>query len=70
MAEMLKYKELLDKAVTVTCADGQVFTGKWIDWTSAQDNEPDPESITIAQADGFYTEIFANEIKSIQKAHG
>lgn len=70
MAEMLKYKDLLDKQVTVNCTDGQVLTGKWIDWTSEQDNEPDPESITIAQAGGFCTEIFVNEIESIREAHG
>ena len=68
MIDLRDYENLLDAQVKVTCTDGQVFIGEWIDWTSAQDNEPDPESITIAQADGFYTEIFVNEIKDIQKA--
>lgn len=68
MIDLKKFWHLNRKQITVTCTDGQVLTGKWIDWTSEQDNEPDPESITIAQADGFCTEIFVNEIESIQEA--
>lgn len=68
MIDLKKYEKLLDEQVKITCIDGQVITGEWIDWTSAQDNEPDPESITIAQADGFFIELFINEIKDIQKA--
>lgn len=68
MIDLRKYWHLNGEQVTVTCTDGKIFKGKWMNWTSAQDNEPDPESITIAQDDGFYTEIFVNEIKDIQKA--
>lgn len=68
MIDLRDYANLLDEQIKVTCTDGQVLIGEWIDWTSALDNEPDPESITIAQDNGFYTEIFVNEIKAIQKA--
>lgn len=67
MIDLRNFWHLNRKQITVTCTDGQVFTGKWVDWTSAQDNEPDPESITLAQADGFFIELFIHEIKDIQE---
>lgn len=53
--------EYSGKKVRITLADGQVFSGLAYDYTSAVDNEPDPESITI---DGI--ELFANEIVKIE----
>lgn len=74
MSKISTYKELLNKRIKVTCIDGDVLTGEWIDWTSEWDNEPDPESITIYEdggkvfGDGGYVEIFVNEIESISAA--
>lgn len=68
MINLTKYEALLDTRVIVTHKEGQMFTGKWIDWTSAQDNEPDPESITIELDDGRLVEIFVSEIEKIQEA--
>ncbi|MEG1967220.1 MAG: hypothetical protein RR142_06060 [Clostridia bacterium] len=69
MIDLLKYENLLDEQIVVTCLDGKEVTGEWMDWTSAQDNEPDPESMTIRRADGAQIEIFIEEVKAIQKAH-
>lgn len=69
MIDILKYEDLLDSRIKVTCTDGQVFVGTWIDWTSAQDNDPDPESITLELDDSAPIELYVSEIKQIQKAH-
>ncbi|OUN20825.1 hypothetical protein [Pseudoflavonifractor sp. An85] len=53
-------KEAHGKNVRITLNDGSVFEGLAYDYTSALDNEPDPESITID-----HTELFVDEIKSI-----
>lgn len=45
----------------ITLKTGEVFEGLAYDYTSALDNEPDPESITI---DHF--ELFAPEIAKIE----
>lgn len=69
MIKLLDYENLLDKKVTVTCTDGTTFTGIWSDWSSAADNEPDPESIILDRANGAGpVELFVNEIASIQEA--
>ena len=47
MINLMKHKELLDEQVEVLCTNGTTVKGEWIDWTSAVDNEPDPESITM-----------------------
>ena len=66
MIDLKKYWHLNNKQVTVVCIDGDSITGEWIDWTSEQDNEPDPESITVIRSDGAPIEIYINEIKEIQ----
>lgn len=48
--------------VRIKTDDGQIFEGKARDYTSAYDNDPDPESITIG-----VTELFVNEIVSIEE---
>ena len=53
-------KEAEGKNVRITLHSGQVFIGIAYDYTSALDNEPDPESISIG-----VTEIFATEIEKI-----
>lgn len=68
MIDLKKHWPLNGQEIAVTCTDGQVITGKWIDWTSEQDNEPDPESITVEKPWGEQIEIYVNEIKAIQKA--
>ena len=45
----------------ITLKDGSVFEGRAYDYTSALDNEPDPESITIDSI-----ELFAPEIEKIE----
>lgn len=49
------------KVVRITTDDGQVFEGRARDYTSALDNDPDPESISIDSI-----ELFAPEIKHIE----
>lgn len=68
MSKISTYKELLNKRIKVTCIDGDVLTGEWIDWTSERDNEPDPESIGIQLNEGYPIEIFVNEIEKIEAA--
>jgi hypothetical protein len=62
------YNALIDKNVHVVCADGWTGNGVWADHTSAVDNEPDPESITIDTEGGAPVEIFVEEIESIEAA--
>lgn len=50
-------KEAHGKNVRITMDDGSVFEGLAYDYTSALDNEPDPESITINGIELFSTEI-------------
>lgn len=51
------------KYVRITMTDGEVFEGWAYDYTSAYDNDPDPESITILPG----IELFAPEIAKIEK---
>lgn len=72
MIDLLKYKNLLDEQVSVTCADGQVVSGLWIDWLTAEDageDERQEDSILIQAKSGALTEVYLSEIKTIQKAH-
>ena len=57
----MNLKEAHGKKVRVTMNDGEVFEGLAYDYTSALDNDPDPESITINNI-----ELYAPEIKSIE----
>ncbi len=68
MINLIKYEFLLDEKIKVVCTDGQVIVGEWIDWTSALDNEPDPEAIIIKKRDGGLVMIYVPEIKDIKKA--
>lgn len=68
MIDLKKYWYLNGENVVVTCTDNSTITGQWTNWTSALDNEPDPESITIEKPWGEGIEIFIHEIKDIQKA--
>lgn len=49
------------KKVKITLRDGRVFTGRAYDYTSALDNEPDPESITISNVELYEPEIVSIE---------
>lgn len=49
------------KDVRIIMKDGETFEGHAYDYTSALDNEPDPESITIDSI-----ELYAPEIESIE----
>lgn len=68
MIDLKKYWHLNGEQVRVTCADGQVIIGRWIDWTSAQDNDPNPESMTILRSDGAPIEIYIPEIRDVRIA--
>ena len=67
MIDIGKYTYLFDKQIKVTCTDGQIVTGEFRDWTSSQDNEPDPESITVSKPWGEQIEIYIDEIQSIEE---
>lgn len=58
----MRLYEAEGKYVRITLKDGSIFEGIGCDHTSALDNEPDPESITIDD-----TELFADEIASIEE---
>ena len=58
---------LFGKKVKVICNDGDSFEGVLVDHTSADDNEPDGESITIKTFNVPYLEIYVDEILSVQK---
>lgn len=49
------------KNVRITTIDGEIFEGLAYDYTTAYDNDPDPESITIS-----HVELFAPEIEKIE----
>lgn len=64
MIDISKYEQLFDQHVVVRCTDGEVLKGILSDWTSAEDNEPDPESIIIDTVNALI-EIFIGDIESI-----
>ena len=57
----MKLWEYSGKNVRITLKDGSVFEGLAYDYTSALDNEPDPESITIDSI-----ELFSPVIEKIE----
>ena len=57
----MKLYELEGKFVRVKTTDGKVFEGKASDYTSAWDNDPEIESITVG-----CVELYAPEIKSVE----
>ena len=57
----MKLWEYSGKNVRITLKDGSVFEGRAYDYTSAMDNEPDPECITIDSI-----ELFAPEIEKVE----
>ena len=57
----MKLYEANGKKVRIFLKTGEVFEGIAYDYTSALDNEPDPESITIDSV-----ELYATEIEKIE----
>ena len=55
-----------DAVICVTLKDGKSFVGDYVSWTSALDNEPDDESISI-RVDGTLYEMFLDEIESVKE---
>lgn len=53
------------KRVKVFCTDGREITGFYSIYTSAEDNEPEPASITLETTSGL-VEILETEIKEVQ----
>jgi len=68
-----KINNYWSESVSVLCKNGQIINGTFVDWTSALDNAPDPESITIESKEepliGF-VEIFLHDIEDIIKGRG
>lgn len=57
----MKLWEASGKNVRITLKDGEIFEGFAYDYTSALDNEPDPESITVD-----HIELYAPDIAKIE----
>lgn len=57
----MKLYEANGKKVRIFLKTGEIFEGMAYDYTSALDNEPDPESITIDSV-----ELYAPEIEKIE----
>lgn len=57
------YKKNAGKNVKATMTDGETFSGELFAYISAQDNDPDPESIIVGR-----TELFTCEIERIKVA--
>jgi hypothetical protein len=53
----MKLYEASGKRVRIVLKTGEVFEGMAYDYTSALDNEPDPESITIDSVELYEPEI-------------
>lgn len=51
------------KKVRITLKNGHVYEGVAFDYTSAYDNDPDPESISMPP----FFELFAPEIAKIEE---
>lgn len=67
MINSVEYAHLLGKRIRVVCEDGSECVGIWCDWTSADDNEPDPESITLDERDwAAMIEIYVPDIVLIE----
>lgn len=56
----MKLYEAENKKIRIVLNNGMVFEGVAYDYTSALDNEPEPESITIDSV-----ELYAPDIKEI-----
>ena len=54
------------KNIRITHKDGDVYEGVLIDYTSALDNEPEPESITIETQYGNLGETYIKDIASVE----
>jgi len=54
------YSENSGKTVRVEMTDGETFVGELFAYTSAADNDPNPESIVVN-----CVELFTNEVASI-----
>ncbi len=69
-----KNEDLFNKKVIVTCTDGKVISGEWLEWWDEEDNSfladdglPVYESILIEQVSGIQTEIYIHDIKDIRQ---
>jgi hypothetical protein len=61
------YDALMGKELRIYCTDGSTTIGRWSNWTSGVDNEPDGESITVDTPDGGPVEIYIDEIERIME---
>ena len=60
------YARMENRQVKITQKNEIKIEGKLIDWTSAYDNDPDPESITVRTKDDFLVEVYIKDIRSIE----
>jgi len=61
-----EFEALQKIPVRVTCTDGEEIEGIIIDWTSAANNEPDGESLTLMTKDCPCLEVYFEEIEDIK----
>lgn len=69
---MIELKTLVDKMVKITDTDGNIYTGKVIEYVFPEDNEPEVESIVLDspvkngfKLNNYLMELKATEIQSI-----
>lgn len=62
----MKLWEFEGQTVRITMIDGEVFEGFAFDYSSALDNEPDPECISIRISNAIEFELYAPEIKKVE----
>lgn len=60
-------EEHFGKKIKIICMDGQIVVGILMDYTSALDNEPDPESVTVDEESGFMTEVYLHEVGTVER---
>ena len=53
------------RMVCVKISDGSLITGQLVSYTSAGDNDPDPESIIIRVSSGMLIELFDHEVENV-----
>lgn len=62
----MKLNRYEGKNVQVICNSGKTFLGKVTDYISAEDNEPEGESIILRTLQGVLIEFRPEEIKVIE----
>lgn len=65
----MRIVDYFKKHVKIIFTDGEILTGRVVDYTIAGDNDPEEESIDVAvdagRFDGRNIEVYQHEIKTI-----